>query len=523
MSEATAKRASETRGQAKRSVRRRRAPASRRYPQNGLRMARLVQRFARKHLIHVDGELPPRGVAFEPIEFADFQLESIIRPIFANVDRQGRRRIKRVLIGLPRDGAKSEIAAAIVLAVAFLEPKFKGQYYFVARDKEQARAVFDKVSTMVLHDPMLRRACEVLKDVIVIKETKAKFQVLPGDAKSVQSKHADVCIIDEYHVHRSDGVFNAMASGMIGNWDKGALLIVLSTAGEERKGPLWDLLKKWREEAARPGAAVHVYWCGASDDDDGHDPRVWRACNPMPWVSDAALREAYETLPFPDFERYHLNRFPTSSTNRAYPAKLWHPCGARPTIVPELPSVIGLDASWSRDSTALVLDQVDAEHMHNVLAWIWWKDETLGHIDHDLVEAKITELCEDFNVTRIACDANYFTLSMLRLQNEQGLPVEEFRQNDAKMAAASMMFFDVLREGRLRHGDREGLSEQVLNAGKKDTSRGWRLTKVQDDMKIDAAVALVIAAYLAEAEALAYAEPHVVTASPRRRKASAQP
>jgi phage terminase large subunit-like protein len=514
--------ATKTRTPARKAPKRKRQPAKRRTPRPrrylalGLRKANLVAAFARKHLIHVDGELPPNGVAFEPIEFDQFQLENIIYPIFANLDKAGRRRIKKALVGLPRDGAKSEIAAVIVLAIAFLEPKFKGQYYFVARDKEQARAVFDKVSTMVLHDPLLRRACNVMKDVIVIKETKAKFQVLPGDEKSVQSKHADVCVIDEYHVHKSDGVLNAMVSGMIGNWDRGALLLVISTAGEERKGPLWELRKKWRTDSTQPGSSVYVYWCGAGDEDDGHSPKVWRAANPMPWVSDAALAEAYMTLPFPDFERYHLNRFPSTGTNRAYSGKLWHACAARPRIDTETPSVIGLDASWTRDTTALVFDQVDIEGWHNVLAWVWRKDEALGYIDHDAVEAKIVELCEDFNVMRVACDPNYFTRSMLRLQNEHGLPVEEFRQNDFKMTAAAMMWLDVLKEGRARHGGSSELTDQVLNAGKKDTPYGWRLTKVQADLKIDAAVALIMAAYLAEAEALTASEPRVITSQKRR-------
>jgi phage terminase large subunit-like protein len=503
----------------KRPPAKRRTPAPRRYSALGMHKATLVAAFARKHLIHVDGELPPNGVAFEPIDLAQFQLENIIYPIFADVDKAGRRRVKKALVGLARDGAKSEIAAVIVLAIAFLEPKFKGQYYFVARDREQARAVFDKVSTMVLHDPLLRRACDVMRDVIVIKETKAKFQVLPGDEKSVQSKHADVCIIDEYHVHKSDAVLNAMTSGMIGNWDRGALLLVISTAGPERKGPLWELLKRWTAEAAEPGSSVHVYWCGARDQekDDGHDPNVWRAANPMHWVSDAALAEAYIALPFPDFERYHLNRFPSTGTNRAYSGKLWHACAARPAINPDLPSAIGLDASWTRDTTALVFDQVDAGGYHNPLAWIWHKDESLGYIDHDAVEAKIIELCEDFNVMRIGCDPNYFTRSMLRLQNEHGLPIEEFKQNDVKMSAASMMWLDVLKEGRCRHGGNPELTDQVLNAGVKETPYGWRLTRVQNDLKIDAAVALVMAAYLAEAEAHTTSDPHVITTSRKGR------
>ena len=51
----------------------------------------------------------------------------------------------------------------------------------------------------------------------------------------------------------------------------------------------------------------------------------------------------------------------------------------------------------------------------------------------------------------------------------------------------------------------------MLNAGKKTTPYGWRLTRVQEDLKIDAAVALVMAAYLAESEALTTVDPRVIT------------
>ena len=62
------------------------------------------------------------------------------------------------------------------------------------------------------------------------------------------------------------------------------------------------------------------------------------------------------------------------------------------------------------------------------------------------------------------------------------------------------------------HGGNAELTEQVLNAGVKPTPYGWRAHQGrQDDLKIDAAVALVIAVYLAEAEASPGGDPHVIT------------
>lgn len=477
-----------------------RVPGRYRTTVKGEKLARLVATFLGAFIRH-----PDRAFAGKPFILEDWQRDGIIRPIFGCVDRRGLRKYREAVLGLPRNSGKSNLSAALVLALAFIEPVIEGEYVIVARNRPQAKIVFNKIRRMVYADPMLRAACEVRTGEVVIKETGQRIYTVAYDAGSAQGIHAQVVIIDEYHVHKDDSMRYALLSGMIGQ--PGALLITISTAAEERKGPLWELLKSAREDPR-----AYVYWVGADDEADGHDPAVWRAANPQSWISDADLLDAYNTMPFPQFERYHLNRFPSKGTNRAYPAKLWHACSARPVIDPDLPAVIGLDASWTRDSSALVFDQVDVDGFHNWLAWVWWKDEALGYIDHDPIEAKIVELCEDFFVVRIACDPNYFTRSMLRLQNEWGLPVEEFRQNDAKMSAASMMLLDVIKEGRGRHGGSAELTDQVLNAGVKETPHGWRLTKVQDDLKIDAAVACVMASYLAEGEAVGRSDPRVITA-----------
>lgn len=461
--------------------------------------AELIRLFMARHLRFTGGRWAGRPFVLDP-----WQYRSIVLPIFGTLDGRGERVYREGIVGLPRWGGKSQIAAGLGLSLVYCEPTYEGEYYVVATTKRQAQIVFDKAKRMVLADPLLRATTKVYRTVLEIPETGALFRVLPWDADTTQGLHPTACVIDEYHVHRDASMREAMISGMVGT--KNGLLITISTAGPERKGPLWELLK-----SAPKDPRAYVYWCGATDEEDGSDPKVWRRVNPSKWITLKMLRDQYRTLPFPVFERLHLNRFPSKGTNRAYSGRLWHACAERPHIDPELPCVIGLDASWTRDTTAVVLDQVDGRGWHNVLAWVWEKDEALGYIDHESVEAKVVELCEDFNVQRIACDPNYFTRSMLRLQNEYGLPVEEFRQNDMKMSGAAMMLQDVLREGRLRHGASAALTAQVLNAGIKTTPYGWRLTKIEDDLKIDAAIALVMAAYLAEAEASSSRDPHIIT------------
>jgi phage terminase large subunit-like protein len=112
--------------------------------------------------------------------------------------------------------------------------------------------------------------------------------------------------------------------------------------------------------------------------------------------------------------------------------------------------------------------------------------------------ATIVELCRENYVERVVCDPNYFVLEMMQLVNEFGIPIEEYPQNAPRMAKASDALFKLISEKRLRHGGEPRLREQVLNAGMQPTPYGWRLTKVEDEKKIDGAVALSMAAFIAE-------------------------
>ncbi|MEI6449789.1 MAG: terminase large subunit [Actinomycetes bacterium] len=478
----------------------------RRYTKTGLRHAGYVREFGEKFVCHKKDRWAGAPFVLEP-----WQWEGIFLPIYGTVDRRGRRRYTRALIGLPRWEGKSECLSLMLMYHLFVERVSEGEAYVVASNERQARIVFNTVKRMIQANPRLAAACDIYKHEIWVKETGCVFKAMPADADSAQGFHPSFCAVDEVHVHRSHELIEAMQSGMVAR--ESGLLVAITTAGQQRKGVLWEMLHGSEDRVSwGKQEGTYVYWVGAADEDDGTDPKVWRKANPASWITDAMLEQQYAQSAFPVFERYHLNRFPSTGTNRAYSGKLWHACRERAHIDSDLPCVIGLDASWTRDTTALLLDQVGADGFHNVLAWVWRKDEALGYIDHEAVEAKIVELCEDFNVTRIACDPNYFTRSMLKLQNEFGLPIEEFRQSHIKMSAASMMLLDVLKEGRMRHGGNAELTDQVLNAGAQETPYGWRITKVQNDLKIDAAVALVMAAYLAESEALTVSEPRVITA-----------
>lgn len=464
-----------------------------RYSKTGLMYAERVRRFGEKFVVHKKDRW-----AGQPFILEDWQWKNIILPIYGSVDRRGKRRYSQALIGLPRWEGKSEILALMVMYHLFVERVQEGEAYVVASNERQANIVFNTVKRMIQANPRLAAACDIYKREIWVKETGCVFKALPADADSAQGFHPSFCAVDEVHVHKSSALIEAMQSGMVGR--ENALLVAITTAGPERKGVLWDMLHggegmvSWLKD---PNS--YVYWVGAKDSDDGHDPKVWRKANPASWITDDMLLKQYQKLRFAVFERYHLNRFPKQGKQRAFDSAAWDRMAATPIIDPQRPSYLSADASFSRDTTALVLDQVDDDGYHNVLCWVF-RSEDGTPIDRAPVMAKIVEIVHDYYIDRMICDRNYFVLEMMQLANEFGVAVEEYPQNNMRMAAAYDSLYSLVMSGRFRHGGDRDLREHVINSALKSTPYGPRLDKYTDAQKIDLAVALAMGSNVAEYE-----------------------
>jgi phage terminase large subunit-like protein len=460
----------------------------------GLRRALIVREFCRGH-IRLDGEA---GGA--PLEFEDWYWNFVILPIYGTLEPDGeggyRRVYSKAIIGLPRWHMKSTGVAALSLYHMACEPIMGSEAFAVATTKKQAGLVLGKARRMVKADPLLSRVFSPGRATIECVETEATFTAIPHDADTAQGFHPAFSGIDEVHVHKSPAMIEAMVSGAAGFREP--LTLLITTAGAERRGVWWELLKSWAKD---PGA--YIYWCGATDDDDPTDPAVWRRANPASWITDDMLLRQFRGMPLASFMRYHLNLAPRRGQNRVFTPQLWRACAELPRIDPERPCVVGVDASLRRDHTGVVLDQVGADGFHNAISFTFTAEEDdsiMSAIDHDQVGHLLRELAASYEVRRMPFDRAYFVRTMRELLTE-GLPVEEFQQTNQNMARACQRLYDVVAEGRLRHGGDELLEEHVLNATVKETPFGWRITKTAAKEYIDLAIALAMAVDIAEVEA----------------------
>ena len=292
-------------------------------------------------------------------------------------------------------------------------------------------------------------------------------------------------------------VVNALRSGMGGREEP--LTIGITTAGPTRMGPLWEWLA-----AIKKDPRGYLYWQGARDNQAAGDPKVWRSVNIAPWITGEYLRDEYRRLTLAQFEQYHLNRFPlTSDASRAFRWGEWKQCQKPPVVEPDEPCVIAVDGANKGDCFAIVVDRRDPGGTHHVEPYIYDEPpQDTGYYDLDEIEEFIAGLCRTRNVARIAFDPNRLLLLMQRLERHHGIPVEEFGQTNTRMCPASATLRELVRTGRLRAGRGTSIKEHILNAIEMPREpMGWRLGKASKAEKIDGAVALAMATFLAEAQA----------------------
>jgi phage terminase large subunit-like protein len=459
----------------------------------GARQAKAYELFLSTHIRHVDNDW-----AGEPFLLEDWQRENIWRPILGAghmVNGRFARKYRRALIGLPRDGGKTEIAAALLLTIASMEPVPQGEYGVLASSKTQAQKAFRKMKAMILQDPDLRAMWEVFTDTIVHRETGARIIVLPYSEAATQSYHFNVCIIDEYHVHKNASVLEAVISGQKAIWN--ALTIVITTAGPKREGPLWELIAQWGKDLA-----AHVYWLGARDHEDMDDRKVWARVKPMSWISMADMEDQFASTSRHSFERYTINRFPLSGeAGRFFTPREIAKTRGHPTIDPKRPSYVTIDGADKSDHFVISLTQKDAAGGINVASWVLEEPpQELGYYDLEYIEDLLVNIRSELNVTRWALDGNRLRMLMIRMQNTYGFEVEEFPQTNQMMCPACNALRTVVREGRMHIGMEQALLVQHLKNSLELPKQpfGTRIGRVSVTEKIDGAITLAMGAFLWE-------------------------
>lgn len=453
----------------------------------GLLEARAADIFIEQYIKHVEKEYYDKPFCLE-----DWQYKNMLVPVFGSGNKQKSRRLHYYLFMLPRIHGKSEIAPAILLAHASLYPQFNAEYGLFASSKAQAGIIYKKISTMIRLSPQLSASWEVMKKEIVNKETGARIRVFPANDIEAQGIHFTLAIIDEMHVIKNAGMYEAITSGM----EKDSVLICITTAGEKRAGFLYDvLIPQYKRDKQ-----AYIYWVGVDENDKPEDRSCWHKAQVASWVDYSRLEEAFASHTPSAFMRYYLNQFPADDESAAYvftdeelkrvtiSRKEWDWNGR---------IVLGIDGATSGDSFALVYARRDPDGKLGLFPIIFDKsNDEHGHYDLTLIEELIASNYAEHNVELTAIDPARLLLLSQHMENQYGIEFEAFAQSHKLMCPACGYLMREVVSGRVRvYGPQAKLFiEHLRHTTRKEVEPyGFRFNKANRDEKIDAAIAAAIA------------------------------
>lgn len=480
-----------------------------------------------QNLTHTTGEAAGRKFILEPWQVF------IVANLFGFIGQDGARRFSRAYVEVPRKNGKSTFASALMLYGLLADGEAGAQVYSAATKLDQAMMVFGESV----------RACQAqdwLKDELVIQNSIHNRRIVYGDnlfkplewnPGKQDGLNTHFCVIDEYHAHPNDELYNVIYNSMGAR--RQPLLFTITTAGFNREGPCYKHRQYCSQvlQGALKDDSLFTVIYSLDPGDDWTDPKTWAKANPNWGVSvypkklEQSVNEAKElTHKEVEFKTKLLNVW-TDTAQTWISDAVWskdqHDLSY--SSLAGLDCYGGLDLASTGDFCAfsLYFPEVDsvitryylpeeAVKKRNDTAGANIRDwvrqgliiETEGNVtDYNYIKADILDLAEQFEIKEIAFDRFNSSQLIIELQNE-GLTLYPFGQGFVSMSAPTKELERLIKVGRLKHGNNPVTRWQMGNILlRRDPADNIKIDKAKSGDKVDGPVSIVMAlgTYMQEA------------------------
>ena len=276
--------------------------------------------------------------------------------------KDNKRRFRRFLLLVPRKNGKSAWAAAVGLYMLCADGEYGAEVYSGARNEKQAWEVFKPARLMAKKLPALcsHYGVGVNASNISIIGNGSKFEPIIGDPGDGASP--SLAIVDEYHEHDTNKLFDTMETGM-GARDQ-PLMLVITTAGDNIAGPCYEMQQDAQKmlEGTREDDELLAVIYGVDADDDWTDPAILHKANPNIGVSvgeDFLLARQKDAMTTPRkagvFKTKHLNMW-VQSKAAYYNIQRFSELADPKLTLDQFEGqecIIGVDLAEKRDLTAI--------------------------------------------------------------------------------------------------------------------------------------------------------------------------
>lgn len=453
----------------------------------------------------------PRGFrANQPLIFSKWQ--SWAMDVIFEEEENGFLRYNTFIMGLPRKNGKSLIGTAIALENLFSGDE-GGQIYSAARNREQAKIVFDLARKAVEKNPFLQQVIKPYKNVLENKRTGSIYKAISADAQSAQGLGPSLVIADELHAwetgtNRAGEMWDALVEGSADRPE--SLVLGISTAGANEHDSLLGKLYQHGKKVVSgeiEDTSAGMIWYGVPEDSDPTDESLWYKANPnlaeglMNLKSFKSSITLAQSTSFSGFERYHLNKWVSMAGEEFISSYYWNLLEVTPNTEESLPIplgsrvTVGFDGSRTGDSTGLVLMEVDSVvgKPRTQVYRVW---ENTGEKDwvvsKDEVKQAIDEIFRDYECVMLWADDSFWQGDLIEWSKEYPERVMKIPQSNTRIVPLAQRFTkDVVAQNFMHYGE-EALTRHVRNAILNEHG-SYSKDKKNSKHKIDLLVCLVLA------------------------------
>jgi phage terminase large subunit-like protein len=433
------------------------------------------------------------------------------------------RRFIECTVNVPKKNGKTEFAAGLSLAVAWLDQEYGGQIYMAATAREQAALCWQTAKDMVRLTPHADKYFETLAHSIVIPSLSSFIKAISSEASTAEGKGASCVVFDEEHEQLTNSLRDNLVSGMAAR--RQPLFISISTAGTDRTRPYYKHIQKCKSilEGTLSDERHFIVVYTTDEGDDWEIEDTWSKANPNYGLSVKSdfLKKQYteiknEPSKQPNFLTKHLDIW-TDAHSTWVPYDVWMK-GKRSIKIEDYygrECWMGLDLASSMDFTALAImipdgdkyiffwkfwipkDMADKRTKRDKIRFIEWASEgwitlTEGNVtDYDFVEADIKDLCKHFSVKKIAYD-DHNSQQIINHLVDTGIEVEPFSQSITSMSAPTKEFERLIMGEKVIHNGNPVMSWMMGNVQIfRDANDNKNIHRGKSTDKVDGPIASV--------------------------------
>lgn len=474
----------------------------------------------------------PHGIlAGERIQLPEWNKFILMNLFGFYVKATSKRRFKTAYIEVPRKNAKTYLAAEIALYGLTYDGKDGAEIYTAATTKDQALICYDTAKDIALKSHILdgkfRKVQYQLTGIRKGSEM-GKLKAVSSDDNTLDGLRPHMAIVDEYHAHKTDAVYNVLKSGM--GSAVNPILFTITTAGFNKNSPCYrqrryvqDVLSGTLPNDDSLFGIIYTI----DEEDDWRDESSWAKANPNLGVSvdiDFLRDELRQALVSGSKEVNFKTKYLDVWTDAAVAwinDDKFAASGSEfdPSDLYGQECYAGLDLSKTNDMSALTLlfpeldgsfkclyyfwlpkDKLKDRNSRNYEQYLKWNKRGLIEftegetIDHAFIRKKINQLAQEYTIKCIGYDRAYATMLINQLDKEDGFLCAPIGQGFLTMSAPTSDYERLILERKMNHGCNPVIRWMQANVViEKDAAGNIKPNKAKSEDKIDGVVSNIIA------------------------------